>query len=182
MSYWTDLPVPTERELVIGFHDLTGFMRQADKAEPLDLLALMAGYFGLTGRIVEDAGGRLIKTIGDAGLVAFPADGVDAAVRAMQAVQAEGDAWLAQHDFKSAAIVKLHLGPVAIGKVGAPGHEVLDVYGKTVNVAATLQSTGFAMTPAVFRRLSPSARTAFKKHTPPISYIDADDRRPRPAH
>jgi adenylate cyclase len=182
MSYWTDLPVPTERELVIGFYDLTGYMRQADKAEPLDLLELMAGYFAVTGRIIEDAGGRLIKTVGDAGLVAFPAELVDTAVRALQAVQSDGDAWLAQHDFKSAAIVKLHLGPVAIGLVGAPGHAVLDVYGKTVNVAATLQSTGFAMTPAVFRRLSPAARTAFKKHTPPISYIEATDSRPRPSH
>lgn len=182
MSFWTELRLPTERELVVGFYDLTGYMRFANQQEPQDLLALMSGYFAFTGRIVHDADGRLIKTIGDAGLVAFPAEGVEAAVGAMQAVQSEGDAWLAAHGCKSNAIVKLHLGPVAIGKVGAPGAEVLDVYGKTVNVAATLQSTGFAMTPAVFRRLPPAARTAFKKHTPPVSYIEATDRRPRPTH
>jgi class 3 adenylate cyclase len=75
-------------------------------------------------------------------------------------------------------VVKLHLRPVAIGKVGSPGEEIIDVYGKTVNVAATVDSTGLAMKPAVFRSLQPETRTLFKKHAPPVTYIDADDRRP----
>jgi len=180
VSFWTELRAPAERELLIGFYDLTGYMRHADQAEPRRLLDLMAGYFALTGRILVDAGGRLIKTFGDAGLAAFPAALVDAGVLAFQAVQRDGDTWLARHDCASRAIVKLHLGPVAIGPVGSPGDERLDVYGKTVNVAATLASTGLAMTPAVFRRLSPATRTCFKKHTPPITYIDSDDKRPKP--
>ena len=178
MSYWTDLRMPAERELLIGFYDLSGYMRYAESTEPPKLLALMAGYFALTGQIVKDAGGRLIKTLGDAGLAAFPAEQADDAVRACQALQAKGREWLAHHDYKSHVVVKLHLGPVAIGKVGSPGEEIIDVYGKTVNVAATLPSTGLAMTPAVFRSLQPETRKLFKKHTPPISYIDAGDSRP----
>jgi adenylate cyclase len=179
MSYWTDLKAPTERELLIGFYDLTSFMGFANKTEPARLLDLMTGYFALTGRILVEAGGRLIKTIGDAGLVAFPAEQVDAGVLAFQAVQEEGDDWLAEHGFRGHAIVKLDIGPVAIGKVGSPGEEILDVYGKTVNVAATLVSTGLAMTPAVFRRLAPETRKRFKKHTPPVTYIECADARPR---
>jgi len=179
MSFWTELQLPTERELLIGFYDLFGWMRLTDRVEPARLLETMAGYFTCTGRIVEEAGGRLIKTIGDAGLAVFPAELVDAGVLAFQAVQSQGDAWLAEQGIASHAIVKLHLGPVAIGLVGGPGREIVDVYGKTVNVAATLSSTGLAMTPAVFRRLAPATRTLFKKHTPPITYIDLDDRRPR---
>jgi len=34
------------------------------------------------------------------------------------------------------------------------------------------------MTPAVFRSLALETRRLFKKHTPPISYIDAADPRP----
>ena len=71
-------------------------------------------------------------------------------------------------------VVKLHLGPVAIGKVGSPGEEIIDVYGKTVSVAVTLSSTGFAMTSAVFRSLQPVTRKLFKKHTPPVSYIEME--------
>lgn len=32
MSFWTELRVPTEHELLIGFYDLSGFY--AKKAEP----------------------------------------------------------------------------------------------------------------------------------------------------
>ena len=179
MSFWTELHVPTEQELLVGFYDLTGYMRFADATEPQQLLELMSGYFALTGRILAQAGGRLFKAIGDAGLAAFPAELVDQGVLAFQAVQRDGDDWLARHDCKSRAIVKLHVGPVAVGRVGAPGEEVLDLYGKTVNVAATMASTGLAMTPAVFRRLAADTRKLFKKHTPPIIYIDSDDSRPK---
>lgn len=178
MSFWTDLRVPTEQELVIGFYDLRGYMRYAETTEPRQLLDIMSGYFGLTGQIIQDAGGKLIKTLGDAGLAAFPADLVDTAVRALQSVVSTGRDWLAERHCKSRVIVKLHLGPVAIGRVGGPGEEILDVYGKTVNIAATLPSTGLAMTPAVFRSLQPETRKLFKKHTPPITYIDTADPRP----
>ena len=163
MSFWTDLRVPTEQELLIGFYDLRGYMRYAETAEPRQLLDIMSGYFAVTGQIIQDAGGRLIKTLGDAGLAAFPAELADTAV---------------ERNYKSHVIVKLHLGPVALGRVGGPGEEIIDVYGKTVNVAASLPSSGLAMTPAVFRSLQPDTRKLFKKHTPPITYIDAADPRP----
>ena len=153
-------------------------MRHAEKTPPQELLATMAGYFALTGQIVGDVGGRLIKTLGDAGLVAFPAEATDAGVLALRSVQSEGRAWLGQRGFRTSIVVKLHLGPVAIGRVGSPGEEIIDVYGKTANVAATLPSTGLAMTPSVFRSLQAETRTLFKKHTPPISYIDVNDHHP----
>ena len=179
MSFWTDLRLPCEQNLLVGFYDLSGYMRFAEATEPRPLLDLMAGFFTLTGGIVQQAGGRLIKTIGDAGLVAFPGEAADTGVRALQAVQAEGRDWLGARGFSGRVVVKLHLGPVAIGRVGAPDEEILDVYGKTVNVAASLPSTGLALSPAVFRSLEQQTRQLFKKHTPPITYIAADDSRPR---
>jgi class 3 adenylate cyclase len=178
MSFWTELRAPSEQELLIGFYDLTGYMRYAESAEPGPLLELMTGFFALTGRIVSEAGGRLIKTLGDAGLAAFPAAEAEAGVAAFQQLRIAGETWLGERGWRSRVIAKLHLGLVAIGRVGSPGEEILDVYGKTVNIAARLDSTGLAMTPAVFRSLSAEARTRFRKHTPPITYIDAEDRRP----
>jgi len=178
MSFWTDLRLPAEHELLVGFYDLRGFMRHAEATEPRPLLDLMTGYFACTGQIVASAGGRLIKTLGDAGLVAFPADRVDAGVQAVRTLQAIGRDWLDARGFKTAILAKLHIGPVAVGRVGSPGEEIVDVYGRTVNIAAALPSTGLAVTPAVFRSLQPDTRKLFKKHTPPISYIDADDHRP----
>jgi hypothetical protein len=50
MSFWTQLRMPTERELLVGFYDLAGYMRHAEKSEPQALLATMAGYFAGPGR------------------------------------------------------------------------------------------------------------------------------------
>ena len=100
MSYWSELRLPTECELLVGFYDLTGYMGYAERTEPRQLLNTMTGYFALTGSILRDAGGHLVKTMGDAGL-------------------------------------------------------------------------------AVFRRLAPDTRKRFKKHTPPVTYIDVADLRPR---
>jgi class 3 adenylate cyclase len=178
MSFWTDLRLPAEHELLVGFYDLRGYMRYAEKAEPRQLLDVMAGYFALTGQILGQAGGRLIKTLGDAGLAAFPGEAADAGVQAFRTIRSEGCDWLARHGWRTDVTAKLHLGPVAIGRVGSPGEEIIDVYGKTVNVAASLPGSGLSMTPAVFRSLTPESRKLFKKHTPPISYIDAADHRP----
>jgi hypothetical protein len=34
-----------------------------------------------------------------------------------------------------------------------------------------LKTQGFAITPEVFRKLTPETRKLFKKHTPPVTYI-----------
>jgi hypothetical protein len=34
MSFWTELSLPIERELLVGFYDLTGYGRYVDETEP----------------------------------------------------------------------------------------------------------------------------------------------------
>ena len=51
MSFWTDLRLPAEHELLVGFYDLHGYMRYAEASEPRPLLDLMTGYFACTGQI-----------------------------------------------------------------------------------------------------------------------------------
>lgn len=59
---------------------------------------------------------------------------------------------------RSEAIVKLHVGPVAYGKVG----ESWNLFGHAVNIAAVMELHGFAMSPQVFRKLKPETRGLFK--------------------
>lgn len=172
---WHDIAQPTERELLVGFYDLSGYQKLCARVPARDILDAMTGYFNLTGRIIAEANGILVKTIGDAGLVAFPAEDADRGITACLRVKSEGEAWLARNGINSRATFKLHLGPVACGHVGAPGRAIFDVYGRTVNTAATLESHGFAMTPQVFRALNAETRKLFKKHTPPITYIPASE-------
>jgi len=68
---------------------------------------------------------------------------------------------------------------VVAGSLKKKGDKRYDVIGKTVNVAATLEATGVALSVAAFRKLEPALRRRFKKHTPPVTYIRLEDRRVR---
>lgn len=168
--------IPCEVDMLVGFYDLTAYQRLARDMENLAVLDAMAAYFHLTGGILADAGGLLVKSMGDAGLAVFHAEDTDVGVEAFLELKARGDELLPSLGFKSRAKVMLHLGPVACGMVGPPDSPRFDVYGNTVNTAATLASDAFSMSPQVFRKLSTAARKKFKKHTPPVTYICLDDR------
>lgn len=179
MSYWTELRTPAELDLFVGIYDLTKYTLYSERTDPLRLLELVTAYHALANDMIEDAGGILIKPIGDAGLFAFQAEDTDSAVETIEAILEKGDAWLEAKGYPGRAGFVAHVGPVAVGRIKSQGREWLDVIGKTVNVVGVMQSYRFTMTPAVFRRLSPPLRKRFKKHTPPASYIGIDDPRPR---
>lgn len=181
MSAWADLQAPAERELVVGLYDLTNYTSYCEHTAPLRALDVMTRYTALAAGIIHGAGGWFVKPIGDAGLFIFAADAADDAVEAMRSLQTVGDTWLTAEGYPGHVRAGLHCGPVAIGRIGREGVEQRDIIGKTVNIATrTLRpECTLSLTPAVFRKLSAGARALFKKHTPPVSYIALDDRRPR---
>lgn len=180
MSYWASLAVPSEHEFVVGLYDLTRYTAYCERNTSARALDLIARYHALAGRIIHDSGGLLIKAIGDAGLFAYPSSQADGAIAAVQRLRAEGDTWLASEGFPGYARTVMHVGEVSVGPIGGPGREQLDIIGRTVNTVGAMRTAGaLAITPDLFRRLSPSSRRLFKKHTPPVSYIGVDD--PRPA-
>ena len=180
MSYWTDMRTPTEAELVVGMYDLTNYTAFGQRATPLEVLDVMTRYHAFAGQLFHAAGGILIKTAGDAGLFAFRDADADTAVQKALDLQADGDRWLAEVNYKGRVRTVMHLGPCALGLMGGPGREMLDIMGKTVNIVGAMRTEGYlAVTPALFRRLGSDMRAHFKKHTPPVSYIGVDDPRPR---
>jgi class 3 adenylate cyclase len=129
-----------------------------------------AKYYDLTAQHVEPAGGRIVKVMGDAGLVTFPPDAVEAVIFALcdlaratrrAAADAGLDTWLA---------VNVHVGPVVAGELGPPGAERYDVVGKTVNIAARLGRRGVTLSAQAFRCLTAEGRERFDKRKRPITY------------
>ena len=176
MSWWTDMRLPAERELAVGFYDLRNYTAFCERTDAIGVLDLMSRYHALCGRIVHQAGGWLVKPIGDAGLFVFPVEEANAAVEAAFAIQIQGDAWLVAEGYPGRVRMAMHAGPVAFGLINGQ----LDVMGSTVNVAGGMRSEGaLAITPALFRKLSAGGRSRFKKHTPAVTYIGLADPRPR---
>ena len=164
-------------DLFVAFFDLTGFTAFARQHDSRTVFDTLSGWYAVVGRHIEEAGGHVVKFMGDAGIAVFAAGDTEAAVPALRRAQDEGDAWLAARGYKAHAIMRGHVGPVTCGPLGPPGWQHFDVIGETVNLAAIASASGnyrFALTPQAFRRLSAAGRRAFKKHTPPVVYIPAE--------
>ena len=165
------ISTPTELDVLVAFTDLTLFSRYANTCSARELFDTVSAYYEVIGGIVSDAGGKVVKFIGDEALVVFPDGDVDRGVDALLAIKETGDAWLTQREMPCRHYIRAHYGPVVCGPVGTRSEKRFDLFGETVNIAATLSSRGFAMTPQVFRKLQKEKRRLFKKHTPPITYI-----------
>ncbi len=144
--------------VIVGFFDLMGFAKWSEGRPPGDLLDLATALFKRTGRTIADAGGQLVKVIGDAGMFVFPADNPDRAVLSLQAMKRDCDAWLSKRGYPDVMVVKVQLGPVACGQVGPPGDERFDVYGLTVNRAAMMRGRGFTLGASLVDRLRDETR------------------------
>ncbi len=175
MEYFQKPAQTIEQEMLIAFFDLTGFARFSKKLSAKEVFNLMSNFYELVGDIVESAGGIVVKFIGDAGLLAFPATRIDEGVIALYDLKEKGDTWLSEKGFNSKNIIKAHFGSVVCGPIGTKSEKRFDVFGQTVNTASVLKSNGLALSQQVFRKLKPNTRKLFKKHTPPITYIPLNE-------
>lgn len=160
-----------EERLVVAFFDLTGFLRFSRAHSARVVVATLAAYYEMVGDLVEAAGGKVVKFMGDAGLLIYPAAAAERAVVGLHRLQVAGNAWLADHRVPCRHIIKAHVGPVYCGRVGTRREKHFDVFGETVNTAATLPSNGLAITPSLFRRLGPRTRKRFRRHAPSAMYV-----------
>ncbi len=176
MTRLADITSPTELRLLVSFSDLTGFFRICLTEDPEDLFDLISSYYTFVGDIIEPSGGTIVKFIGDAALIVYPEEALEAGVLALRELQRSGDEWLKGRGASSRHIIKAHFGLIWCGPMGTRSEKRFDVLGQTANTAAVLKSNGFAITPQVFRRLGPETRKIFKKHTPPVVYIPTEER------
>lgn len=168
------------RRMVISFIDLAGFARDAERTDDLRIAELLDRYYERVGEAATRAGGTLVKLIGDGALLVFPIERADDAVAELLALRDEVPALFGGDGWHSSLVVKVHAGDVVCGAFGARDDKRFDVIGGEVNLTARLPTRSFAISAEAFRALSPEARTRWKKHTLPVTYIPVDDRRPTP--
>ena len=174
----TALALPDERAempLLVAFLDLAGYAMQCTRTTDDTIAKVMDGYYRLVAERVTAAGGRVVKFIGDAALVAFAPADADRAVETLLALKLEIDAYIQSHGWECRAILKAHVGPVIAGPYGPDGDRRFDVLGRHVNATAMLDAVGVTLSVEAFRALSPPMRQKFKKHSMPITYIRVED-------
>jgi class 3 adenylate cyclase len=166
--------VRAEVRLLVAFLDLTRFTVQSERSTDEEIAAVLDAYYEQVALAVREAGGTVVKFIGDAALVVFPADGVDRGVLGLLSLKASVDALMVRRGWPCRLIAKVHFGTVVAGPFGAAERRY-DVIGRLVNTAALLESSGVSLSVEAFRKLGAEMRSRFKKHTPPITYIRVED-------
>jgi adenylate cyclase len=137
---------------VLWVSDLRGFTALSDRLPREELIALLNNYFEIQGNAVEEAGGEILKFIGDGMLALWTLDGEDpaataraalraalAAIAGMRALNTEradwGQPWLG-------CGIALHVGDVMYGNIGAPDRLDFTVIGPAVNLASRIEGLG----------------------------------------
>jgi class 3 adenylate cyclase len=167
---------PQKADLLVCFMDIQNFLAIShDVSDPLKLFDLLNAMARSIIEEVEGTPGLVIKFIGDACLIVFPEDAVDAGVGILLSIKAKVEKLLSNLGYPNRLRVTAHFGEAAIGPYGFGRHIRMDVFGDCVNTAAMLgrgeHKGRLIISPQAFRKLSPQTRKKFHKHTPPIVYL-----------
>lgn len=138
-------------EAAIWFSDVRDFTASGEDLPAEELVGRLNEYFGIVAGAIHQAGGEILKYIGDAVLAIFPVsdqrgsrEACVAAVRALHGVTdrlSSLNERAAAHDKPQLAHgVGLHVGTASYGNIG--GAERLDftVIGRAVNIASRIES------------------------------------------
>ena len=138
-------------EAAIWYADLRDFTALSEKLPSARLLEMLNAYFELVAQAVTPRGGEILRFMGDAMLILFPADqkgqlGAACAAAMDAALDAFARAETVNHRRRLDSCpeirfgVGLNAGQVVYGNVGAPDRLDFTVIGPAVNRAARLES------------------------------------------
>ena len=163
-------------EGLVFFTDITGFRRMSNTMELSQLAEFMLRFAEITHRHVKNAGGTVVKYIGDSALGYFGKDNVDEGIEALLSMQKEIEKDFVVNGKKTGLRVGVNYGSFA--SCALPPIKEPDLMGETINIAAMVGSGGqvkhrsrFIITPEAFRKLSSETRKKFHKYTEPIVYL-----------
>jgi len=137
--------------MTVLFADLRGYTALAERLAPARIVPLLDEFFGVLADATALHGGQVFHIAGDSMMAGFGAgagagaeeqDGAREATLAGHAILQDFAA-VADRGRQELAIdtgvgIGLHMGEVAMGSLGPPGHKRTTLVGDTVNVAARL--------------------------------------------
>lgn len=160
--------------MTVLFADLRGYTALAERLAPARLLPLLDEFFVVLYGATALSGGQVFHMAGDGMMAGFGVndpsrDGAREALAAAHAMLENfavvAARWRHELAIEAGIGIGLHLGEVALGSLGPPGHRRTTLVGDTVNVAARLCSRARAgevlFSSAVAAALESDKRMAF---------------------
>ena len=166
-----NLPADCRSEtLGVAFVDLSRISQWASSQQDAHVAGFFQEFYTLVAGHVVPAGGRIVKLMGDAGLIVFPVDAAEQCIPALCELTLDARRCAQGFGLDTYLNVNIHVGPVLAGSFGPKGDERFDVIGKTVNIAARLGRRGVTLSAQAFRCLSAEGRRRFEKIKLPTNY------------
>jgi len=140
---------PRTARVTVLFADLRGYTALAERLAPVQIVPLLQEFFHVLAKAATAHGGTVFHMAGDGMMAGFGGPGLEddgareALVAGYSMLQQFGTIaarWRRDLSVDTGIGVGLHLGEVAMGLLGPPGHKSTTLVGDTVNVAARLCS------------------------------------------
>ncbi len=145
---------PVLCEQIIAFADVTGYHRLiCAQLKPEEVFAFLGEFYAVAQAALAGTEGRIVKFIGDAAMVVFPAERPGEAVAALRKLQGAVNEFLARAGYESQLRIRAHVGPVAVGVLGSGELERFDIAGLAVNEAALLGRGEWVLSEELRRRV-----------------------------
>jgi adenylate cyclase len=142
-------PVAERKVVTALFADIVGYTSLSERLEPAALARLLDGYFQRTSDAIREYRGHVSTFLGDGVLAYFGAlqpnpwqsdDAVSAALAIREAIRAYNEELRRDGLPELAVGVGIHRGPGLVGLIGSRERKEYGFVGRTVNVAARVQS------------------------------------------
>lgn len=165
MNY-KNITLPTECRVVVATADITGFAKAFQSKSNQEIFDLLAEFYELVGRMVEEAGGKVVKFMGDAPLMIFPEDRAKQAVAALRSLTEKSSGWLSRFGSACQLRVKAHTGSVVCGPLGTATEKPFDIVGNSLVDLFRMPSGDFVISPELQKLLNDgsSPGTTADKH------------------
>lgn len=138
---------PRQDRVILALIDIEGFGALGKRLDSLELFDLLNAFFEEIGQRTIESGGQVIKCIGDAALVIFPADQPRQTVGTLRNLKMNAEQTLAAKGHPTPVKIKAHIGSVLIGPLGPRENKCLDILGNEINNLFRLQSGPFVTSP-----------------------------------
>jgi len=131
---------PTECRMIVARADVAGFSKACQNKSNLDTFRMLDTFYHLVHRLTTDAGGKVVKFLGDAALMIYPVQNAAEAIAGLESLKSEAqDLWF---EFDETCVVrtKAHIGPVVCGAMGP--EKRFDAIGNTINELYRMPADG----------------------------------------
>ena len=157
-----------EQQLVMVVTDLARFTQAVSGMNALEIADLLDDVYRRTIPLITDAGGRVVKQLGDGFFAVAPPQSAPDIVAAVVSCGAAVAEIASERTLNLELGANVHIAAVAAGEYSDGTFDAIGV--GSIHAFRMGSGPGIRISEPVYRKLASDARGAWSKHQPPATY------------